>query len=289
MKENTLREFEEFLNTFLKKNGKKLGEKTKHGVLTLAKFIEDTSKGGSLTFLKKIHSPYLKQRSYPLASYTLWLYLLSQGYQEKQIKELVAFKRTNNSSLSDEEKLVHSVLSKKELLYLVENIKKPRDALIVRFLYDTGARVSEMTSLKVKDIDLQTREVQVLGKGKKPRTVYIQPTTVKLLEEYLEEENIQAPNDSVFHLKSMSVWYNLKKYGKELLQRDLHPHMLRHSRLQHMADEGVDSFAIKSYAGHSDISTTQIYIKNSKFQRKLAFDRAGNIWLDGKTTNESEK
>ncbi len=279
MKESSLREFEEYLHSFEKKNGKKLGEKTMYGITTLVKFIEETPKGGSLSFLKKLHSPYLKERNYPLANYTLWIYLKFQGYEEKQIKDLIAFKRNTHSALTDDEKLAQSVLSKKELLYLVENIKNPRDALIVRFLYDTGARVSEMTSLKLKDIDLQTKEVQVLGKGKKPRTVFIQETTAKLLQEHLKEKNIQTPNDSVFHLKSMSVWYNLKKYGKELLQRDLHPHMLRHSRLQHMADEGVDSFAIKSYAGHSDIGTTQIYIKNSKFQRKLAFDKAGNIWI----------
>lgn len=279
MKESSLREFEEYLHSFEKKNGKKLGEKTKQGIIILAKFIEDTPKGGSLSFLKKIHAQYLKERSYPLANYALWIYLRSQGYEEKQIKELVAFKRNTHSAMTDDEKLAESVLTKKELHYLVDNIKNPRDALIVRFLYDTGARVSEMTNLKVKDVDLKTKEVQLLGKGKKPRTVFIQETTAKLLEEHFKEKNIQAPNDSIFHLKSMSVWYNLKKYGKELLQRDLHPHMLRHSRLQHMADEGVDSFAIKSYAGHSDISTTQIYIKNSKFQRKLAFDRAGNIWV----------
>ncbi|MSR86255.1 hypothetical protein EXS74_02575 [Candidatus Woesearchaeota archaeon] len=279
MKESTLREFEEFLHSFVKKNGRKLGEKTKYGVITLAKFIEDTPKGGSLAFLKKTHATYLKERKYPLASYALWLYLLSQKYEEKVIKEFVAFKRTNNSAMTDEEKLADSVLSKKELIYLVETIKNPRDALIVRFLYDTGARVSEMTSLKVKDIDLKTKEVQVLGKGRKPRTVFIQDTTVKLLEEYMKEKNIQAPIDLIFPIKSMTVWYNIKKDGKEILKRELHPHMLRHSRLQHMADEGVDSFAIKSYAGHSDISTTQIYIKNSKFQRKLAFDKAGNIWI----------
>ena len=45
-----------------------------------------------------------------------------------------------------------------------------------------------------------------------------------------------------------------------------------------MADDGVDSFLIKSYAGHSDISTTQIYVKSSKHQRKMAFKRAGDIW-----------
>src|SRR3989338_5536802 len=146
MKESSLREFEEFLHSFLKKNGKKLGEKTKYGVLTLAKFLVYTPKGGSLAFLKKTHTPYLKERKYPLASYALWLYLLSQKYEEKMIKEFVAFKRTNNSAMTDEEKLADSVLTKKELLYLVENIKSPRDALIVRFLYDTGARVIQKTN-----------------------------------------------------------------------------------------------------------------------------------------------
>ena len=123
-----------------------------------------------------------------------------------------------------------------------------------------------------------TGEVQVMGKGRKPRTVYFQQHTRRLLEKYMQEESIVNPNALVFTIKPITIWYNCRKYGKEFLQRELHPHMLRHSRLQHMADEGVDSFMIKSYAGHSDIGTTQIYVKNSKFQRKLAFDRAGNIW-----------
>ena len=48
--------------------------------------------------------------------------------------------------------------------------------------------------------------------------------------------------------------------------------MFRHTRLQHMADGGVDSFAIKSYAGHADIGTTQIYVKSSKYQGRIAFE-----------------
>ena len=117
-----------------------------------------------------------------------------------------------------------------------------------------------------------------MGKGRKPRTVYFQQSTSGLLKKYLEENKIINPNTTVFSIKPITVWYNLKKYGKELLSRDLHPHMLRHSRLQHMADEGVDSFSIKSYAGHSDIGTTQIYVKSSKFQGKIAFERAGDVW-----------
>jgi len=282
MKGASLAEFELFLREFTKKNGRKLGEKTIPAVLTLAKYIEETPPGGSIAFLRKLHGPYLRERNNAVANYSLWLYLHSKKYAERTIKDIVSFKRRSNSAITDEEKLAQSVLSKKELYYLVENIKNPRDNLIIRFLYDTGARVSEMTNLKLKDVDLNTGEVQLMGKGRKPRTVFFQQRTAELLKEHIVARSINAPNDLLFKLKPVSVWYNLKKYGKELLQRDLHPHMLRHSRLQHMADEGVDSFAIKSYAGHSDIGTTQIYIKNSKFQRKLAFDKAGNIWLDRK-------
>ncbi len=278
MNEQNLQVFEKYAKTFVRNNGRGLGDRTLKGILTLAKFLEDTKEKQSLIELKELHKEYLKTRSYPIANYTLWLYLKSLNYEEKDIKDLIRFKRLSTSSVTDEEKLANSVLTKKELFFLVDNVKNYRDNLIIRFLYDTAARISEMTNLKLKDIDLETGEVQLLGKGRKPRTVYFQKKTSELLKEHLDENKITNPNDLVFKIKPVSVWYNLKKYGKDYLSRDLHPHMFRHSRLQHMADEGVDSFAIKSYAGHSDISTTQIYVKNSKFQRKLAFDKAGNIW-----------
>lgn len=278
MKKEALLELERYLQGFVKKNGKPLGERTISGVLTLAKYISDTSPGGSIEYLKVLQKNYLTTRNYPLASYSLWHYLKYLGYEDKTIKEVLSFRKKGTSAIFDEERLSHYILSKKELFFLVDNIKNKRDNLIIRFLYDTAARVSEMTNVKLKDIDMTTREVQLLGKGKKPRSVFFQPKTMELLKEHILENSVINPNDLVFKIKPMTAWYNLKKYGRELLSRDLHPHMLRHSRLQHMADEGVDSFAIKSYAGHSDISTTQIYVKSSKYQRKLAFYKAGDIW-----------
>jgi len=126
--------------------------------------------------------------------------------------------------------------------------------------------------------DLDTKEIQVMGKGRKPRTVYFHDGTLELLKLYIKDQNILSPNFPLFTIKPCTAWFNLKKYGRELLSRELHPHMLRHSRLQHMADVGTDSFAIKSFAGHADISTSQIYIKSSKFQGKIAFDKAGDLW-----------
>ena len=244
----------------------------------MAKYITETKPNESVRALNKKHLPYLTKRNHPIAKYALWLYLQSKGYKESQIKEIISFKKKSITAINDQEKLAQYVLTKKELLFLVENIKKPRDRLIIKLLYDTGARVSELLNIKLKDIDLETNEVFLIGKGRKPRSVYFQHSTSELLQKYLTFKELVNPSSKLFTIKPVTVWHHLKKYGREILERDLRPHMLRHTRLQHMADEGVDSFLIKSYAGHSDISTTQIYVKNSKFQRKLAFSKAGDIW-----------
>ena len=278
MDQEELKKFELFIKLFTRKNGKKLGERTIHGILTLAKFIEQTQPRQTLDLLGEKHKIYLESRNYPIARYGLWLYLKSLGYDDKITRELISFRKRNLTALTDEEKLAASVLTKKELIFLVDKIPILRDKILVKILYDTGARVSEITNLKIKDVDLDTKEVRVMGKGRKPRTVYIHTSTCDLLKYYINDQNILSPNSLVFFIKPITVWYNLKKYGQELLGRELHPHMLRHTRLQHMADEGIDSFSIKSYAGHSDISTTQIYVKSSKYQGKLAFEKAGDIW-----------
>lgn len=278
MEQEALQKFEEFLKNFTKKSNKKLGERTIRGLLILAKFIEPASSTESVEGLAQKYKTYLETRNYPIAKYSLWLYLKYLGFPEKSIKDIISFRKRNITALNDEEKLAKSVLSKKELLFLVDNIKNLRDKVIVMVLYDTGARVSEITNLKLKDVDMDINEVHVMGKGRKPRTVYINSGTSLLLKDLIKTENLLSPNSSIFNITPATVWYNFKRYGRELLSRDLHPHMLRHSRLQHMADEGIDSFAIKSYAGHADIGTTQIYVKASKYQGKLAFEKAGNVW-----------
>ena len=289
MNNEELNNFQQFLIPFTKKNGKKLGERTIHGILTLAKFIESSKNDESLESLALKHKTYLDSRNYPIAKYSLLLYLKSLNYDDKFIKEMISFRKRNQTALNDEERLAESVLTKKELLFLVNSIPNIRDKLIVKILYDTGARVSEITNLKLKDIDLDTKEIHVMGKGRKPRTVYIHSSTTDLLKVFIQNENILSPNIEVFRITPMTVWYNLKKYGRELLDRELHPHMLRHSRLQHMADDGIDSFSIKSYAGHSDIGTTQIYVKASKYQGKLAFEKAGDIWEKKEPTKSNDQ
>ena len=269
--------FENFLLKFTKKSGRPLGQRTIKTVHVLSKYFPELIQGEPIETVAEKCKLYLEQRNYPIARYSLWLYLSFLGYSQGTTKQIITFERRNLSALTDEEKLAKSVLSKEEVLKLIDNVKNERDNLIIRLLYDTACRVSELCGIKKADINFANNEVQVLGKGSKPRVVYFHDETKNLLQKWIEFNNFQDTHQ-VFSIKPITVWFNLKKYGKNLLQKELHPHMFRHTRLQHMADVGVDGLSIKAYAGHEDVRTTQIYVKSSKFQRKIAFEKAGNIW-----------
>ncbi len=278
MKKEEISKFEAFLRKFTKKSGKKLGERTIVGILILSKFIELTKENESLESLISKHKDYLESKNHPIARYSLWLYLKSLNYSEKIIKEVVSFRKRNLTALTDEEKLAASVLSKKELIFLVNSITNLRNKVLVKMLYDSGARISEILNLTLKDIDFEAGEISVMGKGRKPRTSFMQKSTIDLLKLLIKSKNIVSPNSLIFTIKPKTAWYHLKKYGEKFLNRDLHPHMFRHSRLQHLADNGVDAFEIKALAGHSTISITETYVKSSKYQGKLAFQKGGDIW-----------
>lgn len=269
--------FGNFLSKFTKKSGKNLGQRTVKTVIVLSKYFPELQPNEPIETVAEKCKPYLEQRSYPIARYSLWLYLAFLNCPEASIKQIIKFERRNKSALTDDEKLAKSVLSKEEILKLIDNVRNERDNLIIRLLYDTACRVSELCSVKKMDVNFSNNEIQVMGKGGKPRVVYFHDETKSLLEKWNSLNKFDSA-DLVFSIKPITVWFNLKKYGKELLNKDLHPHMFRHTRLQHMADVGVDGLSIKAYAGHEDVRTTQIYVKSSKFQRKIAFEKAGNIW-----------
>jgi len=270
--------FAEFLRGYVKKNGRRLGQRTIFGVLTLARLIPDVGPGLASQELKLRLQDFVNSRNYPMAKYSLWLYLKFLGYDKPEDMG-VKFGRQVGTALTDEEKLAHSVLSKQEIIRLANEIPKERNKLVVRLLYDTAARISELIGVKLSDVDFQNNEITIMGKGRKPRQVFFHPETRKMLEEWVRKNRLK-PDDMVFQIKPITIWYGLKQYGK-VFGKDLRPHMFRHSRLQHMADDGVDAFSIKAYAGHEDVRTTQIYVKASRFQRKLAFEKGGNIWKRG--------
>lgn len=141
-----------------------------------------------------------------------------------------------------------------------------RNLLLISLLLSTGLRISELCNLKLDNINLENRTIQILGKGKKVRLLYIgNDKTLSLLEDYIAHHCSHSSylftsvkNDD--HLKEQSVRLSLKNISHSLqLKKHITPHMFRHSFATMLLDNGVDIRQIQHLLGHSNINVTQIY------------------------------
>jgi integrase/recombinase XerD len=155
-----------------------------------------------------------------------------------------------------------------------------RDRALVEFLYATGARISEACGLNLDDLDLASRVVRLFGKGSKERVVPFGRIAERRLREYIgsagRAQLIPAvwsrgtDRDAVFltnrgkRLNRQKAWQVVRDAGLRAgINRDLSPHVLRHSCATHMLEHGADLRIVQEMLGHATISTTQIYTKVS--------------------------
>ena len=150
--------------------------------------------------------------------------------------------------------------------------KGVRDLALLEFLYATGARVSEATTLRVTQLWLGEGLVKLFGKGNKERLVPVGRIARKALEEYLASVRplllrSNKMTDAVFlnqergtGLSRMSVWNIIQEYAKAaLVAKPISPHTFRHSFATHLLEGGADLRIVQDLLGHADISTTEIY------------------------------
>lgn len=146
-----------------------------------------------------------------------------------------------------------------------------RDRALIEFLYSSGLRASEITTITLSAVDPSIGGVLVTGKGNKQRMVPIGVPARRIIDEYLAEcrPKLLKPDGRdkgrVFlsrtggPLDRVALWQIVRKHADAAGLRDVHPHMLRHSFATHMLIGGADLRVLQEMLGHADISTTQIY------------------------------
>lgn len=166
-----------------------------------------------------------------------------------------------------------------------------RDLTLLSLLYDSGARVQEITDLQLKDIRLTNPAMVTLtGKGRKARQVPLMKETCTLLDTYirnfdLNSEPLTAPlffNKKGEALSRYGITYILKKYvSKAELDgsaRKISPHGLRHTKAMHLLRAGVNMIYIHDFLGHVDISTTEVYARiDAEMKRKVFEEKVPNF------------
>lgn len=145
-----------------------------------------------------------------------------------------------------------------------------RNKAMLELLYATGLRISELCNLKLTDVDVENCFVRVFGKGKKERIVPVTDLALKYLILYVREyRNIILKDkvseylfisNSLTNISRQGFFKILKKECKRTgINKNVSPHVLRHSFATHLLKHGADLRIIQELLGHEDISTTQIY------------------------------
>lgn len=178
-------------------------------------------------------------------------------------------------SLPRIERYLPETLNELQVEQLIESIdtKAPfglRDRAMVELLYASGLRISELAAARLENIDLDEGVIRVTGKGNKTRLVPVGRKAREALQSYLSNERPglvkRRSGSEIFisargtRLTSVRIWQIVKAHAKRSgLEKNVYPHLLRHSFATHLLGNGADLRIIQEMLGHADISTTQIY------------------------------
>lgn len=196
---------------------------------------------------------------------------------------------TENIQSPKIEKRVPSVLTSQEIELLLDqpkdvDLKGTRDKAMLEVAYATGMRVTEIISLDIDDVHLEEGFVTCKAIGKQ-RNIPLGSLSIRALKEYIEEARPIMIKDekekSLFvnvngkRLTRQGFWKIVKFYKEQAhITKDITPHVLRHSFATHLLQNGADLKAIQSMLGHSDISSTQVYMQFQDSGLKNVYKKA---------------
>jgi integrase/recombinase XerD len=227
-----------------------------------------------------------KESTRRLSSESVYLEIaaLRAFYRFAETEELLPVNLAENLSLPRRWKRVPKALNSKEIERLLapEKPETPQnlcDQAILELAYASGLRLAELRNIRLEQLHLESGFINVIGKGNKERVVPVGKTAIAALEQYLAtgRPNLVTRRSpaNVFLTKrgtpfaAVTLWLRIKQRSRRAgLERNVTPHMLRHSFATHLLDNGADLRIIQELLGHSSIGTTEVYthVANSRLR-----------------------
>ena len=248
---------------------------------------------------------HLMEKGFVKASIARKLSAIRSFYRYLLREEIISTSPAATTSSPKLDKRLPSFLTIEEINRLLEtpDLSTPqglRDRALMELLYASGIRVSELVSINLEQVNLDTNEIRVWGKGSKERMVLMGKPAARALTAYLNQGRPELLGEK----RSSALLLN--RYGKRLIERRVqrilekytniagigkrvYPHMLRHTFATHLLDGGADLRVVQELLGHASLSSTQIYTHVSKSQAKKVYLSAHPMAQEQEKDNEPEE
>ena len=245
---------------------------------------QDTSKKTIIAYLM-----YMQQQGKASATLSRRLAAIKSFYHFLLEEQVVTTDPTIAMESPKIQKKLPRVLSIEEADLLLSQPAKNnpgtlRDKAMLELAYATGLRVSEIVALEVNQVNLEFGYVRCLGKGSRERIVPVGSVAIYHIRVYLQHGRDQLAakpgeyglflNQRGGKLTRQGFWKILKKYARMAgIDKDITPHVLRHSFATHLLENGADLRSVQEMLGHVDITTTQIYTHLTKNKLRSIYDQ----------------
>ena len=277
------------------KNDKKLSDNTlqsyRRDILQFEKYVNKND----INYVKATEEEisgyidYLKKQGKKTSTASRSLATIRSFYQFLLRTKKVKTDPTISMQSPKIEKRIPSVLTSEEVELLLDqpkdvDLKGTRDKAMLEFAYATGMKVTEIIDLNLDDVDFEENTVSC-SNGKKSRTIPLGTLAEKALKEYVDQARPillkDEKNKALFvnvngsRLTRQGFWKIVKYYKEQAhIDKDITPHVLRHSFATHLLQNGADLKSIQAMLGHSDISSTQVYAQFETPELKNIYKKA---------------
>ncbi len=238
-------------------------------------------------YVLRSYLSYLMERGFVKASIARKLSAIRSFYSYLLREGAIATSPVATTASPKLDKRLPSFLTIEEMERLLEapDLSSPvgqRDRALLELLYAAGIRVSELVNLNLEQVNLDSREIRVWGKGSKERVALMGKPAVEALTIYLSQGrskllgkkggNALFVNRYGRRLPERRVQRILEKYADIAgIDKRVHPHMLRHTFATHLLDGGADLRVVQELLGHANLSSTQIYTHVTRSQARKVY------------------